>query len=201
MTDSCIIYDAEIKRCIPPKGGQLDLTLSYCEGWHDFAGMGIACLCVWDCQENVPLVFCDDNLMEFQKLVDSRQVCVGFNSLRFDDQLLLANGITVPHYKSYDLLRELWVSDGLDPNNFDFKTHGGYSLENCCQVNFGIGKSGDGAQAPVDWQRGRVARVITYCMRDTMLTRRLFFRAVNNGGAIYHPKTEEIVRISVPSLL
>lgn len=194
---NALVYDLEIKRAIPPRDGSMELGVEYCEGWEDYAGMGIACVGVWDCLENVPLIFCEDNLSDFQRLVNQRQLCVGFNSIKFDNHVLDAHGIEIPRHQSYDLLRELWISDGLNPDQFNFKTHGGYSLEKCCNVNFGTGKSGDGALAPLNWQQGKIGNVVSYCLRDVMLTRRLFLRAATQGG-IKHPKTGEIVNLKVP---
>jgi hypothetical protein len=61
-------------------------------------------------------------------------------------------------------------------------------------------KSGTGELAPVLWQQGRHMDVVDYCLRDVMLTRRLFLRAMQNDGAIKHPRTGEIVKIRVPKI-
>jgi hypothetical protein len=184
---SAIVYDTEIKRCIPSRGAALQMDLEYCTDWDDFAGMGVACVCAWDCKENVPLIFTEENLSQLKELILYRKYWVGFNNARFDNKLLEVHGVEIPKYQTYDILRELWIADNLNPDIFDPKTHGGYSLENCAQKNFGIGKSGNGAQAPEWWQRGQRSKVLNYCLRDVMITRRLFMRVMSEG-AIVHPK-------------
>lgn len=200
MTLSALIYDCEIKKCIPPRDGKLQLGLEYCQGWDDFAGMGVAVVGVWDCLENLPRVFGESSLDQLQALARQRLCCVGFNSHKFDRTLLAANGVEIAAHQSYDILRELWIASGLDPDAYDYKTHGGYSLNDCAITNFGMRKSGTGELAPVLWQQRRHMDVVDYCLRDVMLTRRLFLRAMQNDGAIKHPRTGEIVKIRVPKI-
>lgn len=196
---SAVIFDAEIKKCIPPKNGQLTIGVDYCKGWEDFAGMSIATLCAWDCMTNKPLVFMDDNLQDFKKLIVSRRLFVGFNNRKFDDQLLDANGIEIPHHKSFDLLRAIWEASGLNPDEYNYKTHGGFSLDAMCRANFSIGKSGDGALAPILWQQGEIGKLASYCLDDVMLTRQLFMRAYTQS-ALKCPKTGELLTIAIPTI-
>ena len=42
MALNAIIYDCEIIRCIPPRDGIRNDDLAYCNGWHDYEGMGIS---------------------------------------------------------------------------------------------------------------------------------------------------------------
>jgi hypothetical protein len=37
-----LVYDCEIKKCIPDRNGVIDANLDYCEGWHDHANMGMS---------------------------------------------------------------------------------------------------------------------------------------------------------------
>ena len=198
---NAFFYDLEIIKAIPPRDGNLELGVEYCNGWTDYAGMGISVLGVWDEFENVPHVFLKDNLQGFGNLVAERLYAVSFNGVGFDDRVLACHGLEIPRFKSYGLLRELWVADGLDPDKFNPKTHGGYSLDACCQANLSITKSGDGAMAPINWQAGWYGQVITYCMRDVMLLRRLVRRAISNGGYLNHPKWDrkgQQIRVRIP---
>jgi len=99
------------------------------------------------------------------------------------------------------LPNELWFADGLNPHKFNPKTHGGYSLDACCTANLSAGKSGDGALAPVNWQAGLYGEVITYCLRDVMLLRRLVRLAIRNGGELNHPRWDrkgQKIRVRIP---
>ena len=75
-----IIYDLEIVNCVPPKGGAPLPGLSYCNGWHDHKGMGVAVLGVYDYGEDRSRVFCADNRDAWGALLSRKPLCVGFNS-------------------------------------------------------------------------------------------------------------------------
>ena len=48
MALNAIIYDCEIIRCIPPRDGIRNDDLAYCDGWHDYEGMGISVIGAYD---------------------------------------------------------------------------------------------------------------------------------------------------------
>jgi len=182
-----IIYDCEIINAIPNRDGSTIKGITYCEGWHDHKNMGVSVTGVYDYHEDRYRVFCYDNRAEFAKLIAERDLCVGFNSIPFNNALLLACGWPAPlEEKSYDLLRETWAAAGLGAA-FDFKTHGGYGLDAMCACNFGTTKSGNGALAPVLWQQGRRGEVIDYCLNDIRLTKQLF-DSVLVGKPLISPK-------------
>lgn len=171
-----LVYDIEISRAIPPKSGQLEAGVDYCEGWHDHAGMGVAVVGCYDYLHDQYRVFCGDNIAGFVDLLLDRSPLVGFNNISFDNAVLRAAGYFPPDLTEdhcYDILREVWVAEGLG-TVFSPKTHGGYGLDKLCMLNFGVGKSGNGAIAPIEWQRGEVGSVVDYCLRDVWLTKRLF---------------------------
>lgn len=141
--------------------------------------MGISVIGVYDYIEDRFRVFCKDNFAEFQRLVDARDLVAGFNSIAFDNAVCRANGILVPEEKSYDLLVQLWTAAGLGPK-FIYPTHLGFGLDATASVNLGMQKSGHGALAPVQWQRGEVGAVIDYCLQDVNITRRLIDHARNS---------------------
>jgi hypothetical protein len=147
-----IIYDCEIIKAIQGKNEPRLNGIEYCGGWRDFENMGISIICAYDYSENRYRVFADDNFMEFAGLVEKASVVIGFNSLGFDNPLCRANGIDVPDEKSWDLLAELWAGAGLS-RTFCYPSHIGFGLDACSEANFGTKKSGNGAMAPVDWNK------------------------------------------------
>jgi DEAD/DEAH box helicase domain-containing protein len=165
-----LIYDCEIIRCIPSR--EIEPELEYCKGWDDFDGMGLSVIGVWDLKEDIPRVFLGDNSEEFQTLVKDREHIIGFNSLAFDDNLCAANGIAVT--TTYDLLCEVRAASGQPRHYTPDLTRGGYSLDALARTNLEISKSGSGSLAPKLWQQGEYGAVIDYCLRDVMLTKRLF---------------------------
>jgi hypothetical protein len=194
-----LIYDIEILKAIPDRNGQRLEGIEYCEGWHDHANMGIACIGAYDYVEDRARVFTEDNMSDFLDLCDDRDVLVGFNSIPFDNAVIAAtrNIDLLPEARCYDILRELWAAAGLPPA-FDPRTHGGYGLDATCEKNFGTNKTGNGALAPVLWQRGEIGKVIDYCLNDIRLTKQLFDRIIGLQS-IRNPKTGEELKMRAPA--
>ena len=92
--------------------------------------------------------------------------------------------------QSYDILAEIWKVDPARKFASNVNSLGAISQAN------GLGaKLSHGAQAPRDWQAGRVAQVIEYCLDDVYKTRALFEMVCEgkplirgNGEPIYLPK-------------
>ena len=84
-----VIYDLEIIRAIPGGGDKEPRIegIEYCEGWEDYANMGISCLCAYDYHEGRYRVFTERNQGEWMKLFANRDIVVGFNSARFDHKV------------------------------------------------------------------------------------------------------------------
>lgn len=179
-----LIYDIEIKNAIPPKDGALDPEVAYCAGWGDHANMGIACIGCYDYVEDRYRVFMDDNLLDFYALACVRSPLVGFNNIAFDDAVIRATagelypGDDVAH--RYDILVQLWEAAGLGPK-FQYPSHMGFSLDAVSKANFGAAKSGNGALAPVDFQRRRYGALIDYCLNDVRLTKRALDWILTHG--------------------
>jgi hypothetical protein len=192
-----MIYDIEIKKAIPRRDEARCDGIEYCAGWHDHANMGISCIGAYDYADQRYRVFMDDNLADFQALVDARDLIVGFNSIAFDAAVCACNGITVPEAKSYDILRELWAAAGLGPQ-FVYQTHMGFGLDAVCSANFGARKSGNGALAPVDFQRGRYGSLVDYCLNDVALTKRLFHRIITDRPILDPRQPHTSLRLRVP---
>lgn len=183
-----IIYDIEIAK-VPSPNSYCEKGIKYCSGWSDHARMGISIIGCYDYQQDRYRAFCDDNKSEFMVLLDRGPMCVGFNNIPFDNAVIAAtDGWMAPNDAvCYDLLREIWIASGLEPE-FNRKTHGGVGLDAVCERNFGTKKSGNGALAPVDWQRGNYGTVIDYCLNDVRLTKQLF-DLVLSGKPVINPKT------------
>ena len=166
-----LIYDCEIANAVPQRKDPIIPNIHYCKGWEDFQGMGIACVTAYDYHLEQYRVFLEDNLNDFAALVDDSDLIVGFNNNRFDDDLVAVNGIVIDPEKTYDILQEIWFAAGhgyvRKRDDFEFKVHGGYSLDNVVQVNFKLSKSGKGAAAPILWQQNKRGQVIDYGLTDT----------------------------------
>jgi hypothetical protein len=172
-----LVYDLEIKRGVPMRGDSRLDGVEYCAGWHDHPNMGVAVLCAYDYAEDRYRVFDEATLPEFAALAQRRAPLVGFNNVAFDNAVLRCAGVTIDPARCYDLLREVWSAVGLGPA-FNYRTHGGYGLDDLCAATLGERKSGRGDLAPVWYQRGEYARVVDYCLQDVRLTKRLYDRVI-----------------------
>lgn len=187
---SALVYDLEILRAIPERGAPLLPGIEYCKGWGDHAGMGISVLCAYDYLEDRYRVFLGDNLAAFGRLAAERNTLVSFNGIRFDDRVLRAKSVDLPTGRSYDIMAEIFSVR---------RSYKGYNLDNCAASNFQVFKSGNGAMAPILWQRGHWGEVIDYCQNDVRLTKMLFDRIIETGG-ITDPTTEGLLPLRVPNV-
>jgi DEAD/DEAH box helicase domain-containing protein len=191
-----LIYDIEIVNAVPPRDGVKEEGINYCAGWSDHKGMGIAVLGVYDYVRDCARVFCKDNLSEFAELITKHDVLIGFNNLRFDNPILLANNVPINNVPCYDLFIEIQRGLELDFND-PRQRRAGYSLQAVAYANFRLSKSGSGAEAPQAWQRGRIGSVIDYCLFDVYLTKRLIDRIIR-AGALTDPLDAHPIPIRRP---
>ena len=131
-----VVYDIEIVKAIPDKadlGLQLE-GVQYCKGWHDYENMGISCICAYDFVEDRYRVFCEGNFHEFFQLVAKRSTLVTFNGVGFDNKVIrfYDKNDQMPIGGHYDILREIWIVNGFNPDKFYWKTHGGLGLDAMC---------------------------------------------------------------------
>jgi hypothetical protein len=187
-----IIFDIEIKYAIPPKNSaERKIGFNYCKGWEDYAGMGIACIGVWDYRTDSPRVFGDDDLEDFQKFVDSQDIAVGFNNNRFDNNVLRAGGVVIPANKSYDILHEIYSALG--------SYQKGCRLDDIVKANFSNAeKTGSGADAPLLWQKGFHTRVIDYCLNDVRLTKMILDKILRFGHINNPVNPSQILKLRRP---
>ena len=170
-------------------------------GWKDKASLGLSIGCFWSYRNNVMHWFDRQNLMDtIRILVADQPLMVSFNGISFDFPLIcglihnyaddmsrcptagislfvrsqealhdLGTAFDKLASQSYDILAEIW---NIDPEN-KFEP-GLNSLNVICQQS-GLGpKLSSGAQAPKDWQAGRIATVLNYCQDDVLKTQELF---------------------------
>ena len=195
---NALIYDIEILKAVPSPNSYCEKGIKYCSGWSDHERMGISVIGAYDYAEDRYRVFCGDNFTAFMdRARQPGTLLVGFNNIPFDNAVIKQTlRCDLQERSCYDLLREIWSAAGLGPK-FDRKTHGGYGLDAVCQANFGTSKSGNGALAPVLWQKGQIGEVIDYCLNDVRLTKQLF-DAVIEHGSLTCPKTQKSLTLREP---
>lgn len=195
-----LVYDIEIMR--PPVAIPEKPNYQYANGWNDYKGMGIAVLSTYSYKTQQYCSFRNETMRDFiadeglQKLLNEHEILVGYNHIHFDNNILSVLGYKLPDIH-YDILQQLWISDGLSPI-FDRKTHGGYSLDAVVGVNIpNEKKTMNGADAPYEWQDGKYDKVTDYCMHDVYLTKSLMDLIFLKGGLI-SPKKKVLIQMSIP---
>lgn len=197
-----MVYDIEIRKAVPKPDEERVDGIEYCKGWRDYGDMGVSVVCAveWELYSPVPMrprAFYEDNVEDLLEAAERAECVAGFNSKRFDDQVLEASGWhSIPDAEGsrlmvtsdYDLLEECWKADGLDPDKFVPATHGGFGLDALAKANGLGGKTGHGATAPIDWQKGRYGALTDYCLADVWLTAALIQKAIDCQGTLAHPK-------------
>jgi hypothetical protein len=218
MTDY-LVFDCEIKKCIPDRNGVMDANLDYCEGWNDYDNMGVSVVGVQPCGWSAPIAWVDEAYTGKDSWVRRDQfdrdgtealcpatvfrqpslnqwfeandetVIIGFNSKNFDDKLLQANGINIK--TDYDLLEEIRLAAFGSTRYQDTPKGCGYTLGKIAEAN-GFSKTGSGDLAPVLWQQGRYEEVIKYCLNDVKITHELLL--LGWAGRLVDPNTGKKLR-------
>lgn len=183
------VFDAEIKKRIE------DCT----NGWKSHDEMGISVLVIFDYLTMRYRIFDDHNKDEALDILNNYDLVVGFNTVGFDWKLLRA---TWPYEKSrtskdYDILRQIWIAQGLDPDHFDMRTHGGFKLDDVAADTIGMRKTANGALAPVMFQQGKIAELTDYCVEDVRIEKTLFEFAATYG---YVVRNGHIIHLDFPPL-
>ena len=186
-------------------------------GWENTIDLGVSIGCFWSYAEGRMHWFdaytLEDTVRSF---VMARPYLVSFNGILHDFPLLrgllrreadrlvaedgaeilaqdlrdLCDTFTTLCAASYDIWQAIWQV--ASTRTFEPALH---SLDAISQAN-GLGaKLSHGAQAPRDWQAGRVAQVIEYCLDDVWKTKALFEMVCEgkplirgNGEPVYLPK-------------
>lgn len=177
-----LVYDLEIVKGIALPGEERFPDIEYCRGFDDHANMGISVLAAFDYETGRTHVYFEDNLSDFLELCAQRFPIVGFNNLSFDNPVVMATlgremeSLSSLNAQSYDIMNEIWLSLR--------GRRKGYNLDACAAATVGIHKTGNGALAPVNWQRGRHGAVADYCIQDVHATRLLLDYVMEHGGII-----------------
>ena len=191
--DLMLVYDIEIVKAILKSGETRQEDIEYCGGFGDHVNAGVSVICAYDWEIGRYRVFTAENFSEFEAMAQHRDLA-GFNSMSFDDNVCSKSAYTQPR-TNYDLLRECWMADGLG-SVFEYPSHAGYGLDALAIANGLTGKTGHGADAPVDWQRGYYGKVIDYCLEDVRITAKLIHKVIA-GDPLTSPKTGEPFKKSI----
>lgn len=185
-----VVYDLEIKK-----------TIEQCsKGWASYDEMGISVGCAFDYRDMRYRVFMDDNMGELvRRLNEQNTLVVAFNHINFDNKLIRATpGLPVllpdVSLNNYDMMA---ISKKGAGSNTPF--HKGFKLDDHLKACNLSTKTGDGANAPIMWQAGKIGETVDYCLNDVAVERSLFeFMWVNGTVAsAFRPVHYEIERPNI----
>ena len=157
-------------------------------GWRNKLGLGLSIGGYYDYQTERVQFFDPSNLLATVSDLVARQcLMVSYNGVQFDFALmraLLRHGAETTNnpgigrlcdsfkdlaLRSYNILQQIWSAD--PERRYE---PGLNSLDAVAKANQLGNKTGDGVQAPKDWQAGLYAKVVNYCCHDIYLTKHLF---------------------------
>jgi DEAD/DEAH box helicase domain-containing protein len=145
-------------------------------GWDDSDKMGVAVAVLYEFKTDRFRIYGPNDVERLKdRLLEADRIS-GYNIWRFDYNVIwgLPRGQTVDilRPKTNDILLRIWRSLGLSLKDFS-SAHKGWKLDQVMNATFGIGKIGNGADAPKWYQAGEIHRVINYCVDDVALERDL----------------------------
>jgi len=172
-----IVVDVEIEKTIEETPG----------GWDATDRLGVAVACVWEYKTARMRVYGPKDVEALRERLLKADRISGYNIFNFDFPVIW--GYSKDQWKKFreetacvrsvllsktdDLLRRIWQSLKLDPDNFNPKTHGGWKLDDVALATLGYSKIGYGGDAPKWYQEGLIQKVVNYCADDVALERDL----------------------------
>lgn len=161
-----VVVDVEIQKTIEELPG----------GWDDTDKMGVACAVVYEHLTDRYRIYGPDDVPALRERLLKADRISGYNIWRFDFPVIWGlpsrERVAELQPKTNDILLRIWRSLGLSLTEFS-KMHGGWKLDQVMRATFGVGKIGNGADAPKWYQAGQIHRVINYCVDDVALESQL----------------------------
>ncbi len=169
-----MVFDVETRRSAAEVGG-----------WQHAGEMGVSIVVCWDGAEFRS--FTQDELPAFFSLLRTAGLVVGFNSFRFDYQVLQP-------FADFDLRGLPGLDILAEVRKF---LNYPLSLDNLSQATLGKGKSADGLQALRWWKEGQLEKIREYCTQDVTCTRDLYLYGREHGYLLFSSKAGQVVRVPV----
>lgn len=169
-----LVFDIETQKSFDEVGGRDNLHL-----------LGISVLAVYSYNHNKSFVFDENNITQFQKILDGAETLIGFNSNGFDVPILKYNNFDLGNIYSLDLMDEVKSGAGFR-----------ISLDNIASATLGINKIADGLQAIRWYKEGNIADIKKYCVSDVSITREVYEYGKKNNHIFF--VNREKAKIAIP---
>jgi DEAD/DEAH box helicase domain-containing protein len=157
-------------------------------GWQNKHLMRVSVAVLYETHTDSFKIYREEDIGAFLQDLQGLDLVIGFNIATFDYQVLRAyTSYNLQKLPTFDLLQEIHQVLGFR-----------LSLAHLAENNLGKGKASDGIQA-VKWFRdGDWEPLIEYCKLDVILTRDLFYKAIEAGHLLYSDRQGRIMRIPTP---
>ncbi len=157
-------------------------------GWNNKHLMKVSVAVLYEFSTGNFQVYCEGDIPRLLEDLKQLDLVVGFNIVHFDYAVLQAytpfDFRTLP---TFDILSEIKKNLGSR-----------LSLDHLAEQNLGKHKNSNGLQAVQWFREGRWDLLTDYCKMDVILTKDLFFHAVEKGFLAYRDKQERLLRIQTP---
>ncbi len=165
-----------------PRVGFLDLETQFLShevgGWKNKHLMKVSVAVLYDEGLSDFLIYKESQVMELVEKLKTYELLVGFNIIDFDYVVLSSyTNFDFSKLNTLDILKEFRAVTGIR-----------VSLDHLCALNLGETKSADGFQAVRWYREGNWKELIDYCCKDVMLTRKLFYKILEDGFVFYNSR-------------
>ena len=145
-------------------------------GWDKKSSMGISLGVTYSTGSNSYEIFSEKRVSDLVDLLTKADLVVGYNSRRFDYEVLMGYTILdLPHQlPTLDLLEVVEQAAGHR-----------LSLDTIAQATLGVGKTGDGLDAIRWWREGKMMEIAEYCCFDVKVTKMVHEYAMQHGELHY----------------
>lgn len=177
-----VVFDVETRRSAAEVGG-----------WQNADKMGVSVAVLYDSLADEYFSYTEMELPQMLEKMKAAQLVVGFNSLRFDYEVLK------PYASALSMIvPDLWRLPSLDIlQKIHERLNYRISLDNLCKATLNVAKTADGCQALKWWKESRIAEIAEYCRKDVELTRELYLFGLREGYLLYTNKGASKVRAPV----
>lgn len=186
-----VVVDAEIQRTIEETPG----------GWDATDKLGVAVAVVYEFRTDRFRVYghTQPELIALRERLMKADRISGFNIWKFDFPVIFGlpgrERVSALLPKTNDMLRRIWQSLNLNPDQFS-KAHGGWGLDAVARGTLNApGKIANGAEAPRWFQSGEWGKLCNYCVDDVTLERDLTI-FVDKYGFVVNGNTGQVLRIT-----
>ncbi len=168
------VFDLETQRSAKEVGG-----------WHMAHRMRVSCGVIYDSRSDRYDVYMEDQVDQLIDHLKRFDAVVGFNSRRFDYQVLTRySDFDFNSLPTIDLLERIFQQLGFR-----------LSLDHLAQHTLNLNKSGSGLDALEWWQSGEIEKLVEYCKLDVRITLDLYLYARTKGYLIYQQKSGDRFRV------